>query len=130
MFCQHIEHKRSTLRQLTRQLTTVAEAEEEESDIFDITLLRFLAAFVYVYLAFELVAGIVQVSSGHLGDFYPGWACIVVGLLGIAEVTALLIFLMELKRKVRMETLNFKICCVCEQEDATLDVDFGSAPCL
>ena len=99
---QHIEHKRSTFR----QLSTVAEAEDEESDIFDIALLRFLAAFVYVYLAFELVAGIVQVSSGHLRIFFPGWACITVGLLGIAEVTALLIFLMELKRKVCRFRIN------------------------
>ena len=79
----------------------VAHLEEEEQDIFDITLLRILAAFVYVYLAFELIAGVVQVSSGHLNDFFPGWVSIMVGLLGIAEVTALLIFLMELKRKVR-----------------------------
>ena len=88
---QSIDHKMSV---------NVAHLEEEEQDIFDITLLRFLAAFVYVYLAFELIAGIVQVSSGHLNEFFPGWVTIILGLLGIAEVTALLIFLMELKRKV------------------------------
>ena len=88
---QNIDHKMST---------NAAHLEEEEQDIFDITLLRFLAAFVYVYLAFELIAGIVQVSSGHLNEFFPGWVTIILGLLGIAEVTALLIFLIELKRKV------------------------------
>ena len=80
--------------------TCAADVEEEEKDNFDISLLRFTAAFAYVYLAFVLVAGIVQVSSGHLNDFFPGWVSIMLGLLGIAEVTALLIFLMELKRKV------------------------------
>ena len=80
--------------------TCAADFEEEESDDFDISLLRFLAAFVYVYLAFDLIAGIVQVSSGHLDEFFPGWVSVLLALLGIAEVTALLCFLMELKRKV------------------------------
>ena len=88
---QNIDHKMST---------NAAHLEEEEQDIFDITLLRFLAAFVYVYLAFELIAGVVHVSSGHMNQFFPGWMAIILGLLGIAEATALLIFLMELKRKV------------------------------
>ena len=91
-FLQHIDDKMATC---------AADFEEEESDDFDISLLRFLAAFVYVYLAFDLVAGVVQVSSGHLHEFFPGWMSVLMALLGILEVTAILTFLMELKRKVR-----------------------------
>ena len=40
--------------------TCAADLVEEEDDDTDITLLRFTAAFVYVYLAFVLVAGIIQ----------------------------------------------------------------------
>ena len=102
-FWQKIDHKiaTSTTTSAVRWQLALARLEEEENDNFDISLLRFTAAFAYVYLAFVLIAGVVQVSSGHLNDFFPGWVSIMVGLLGIAEVTALLIFLMELKRKVR-----------------------------
>ena len=82
--------------------TCAADLQQEEDDDTDITLLRFTAAFVYVYLAFVLIAGIIQLSSGHLNEFFSGWVSVLNGILGISETTALLLFLMELKGKVRV----------------------------
>ena len=84
-----------------QRATTTAEQEEEHHDNHAINLLRFSAIVYYLYLALILVAGIYHVSYlGSGQNFRSGLLSIFVGALGIAEVTALLMFLFQLKRKV------------------------------
>ncbi len=77
----------------------MADLEEEDDDDFDISLLRFTSFFAYAYLGFTIITGVVHVSLGS-ESFFPGWAHIVSAVLVMGEITALLIFLIELKGKV------------------------------
>ena len=78
----------------------IAEAEIEKDDSYDINLLRFTGSFGFVYLAFFLLAGIDYVSS-QTGLMRPeGWVTIVMGILGFAEISFIITFLAQLKRKV------------------------------
>ena len=66
-------------------------AEVEIDDSYDINLLRFTGAFAFVYLAFILHAGI---------DHALCVVSITMGVLGFVEISAIITFLAELKRKV------------------------------
>ena len=100
---------------------SLVEAEIEKDDSYDINLLRFTGSFGLVYLAFLLLAGIDYVSSNNCNpDFCTtatgvqsncgecgyqllrpeGWVTIMMGILGFAEISAIITFLAQLKRKV------------------------------
>jgi hypothetical protein len=83
----------------SKTTSCLADFEEEEEDDFDISLLRLTAFFNYSYLVFVLITGVVHVAEGS-DVFFPGWMHIVNALVVMAETTALLIFLIELKGKV------------------------------
>ena len=72
--------------------------KEEEEDNFDIALLLFTTGFNFVHISFVFYAGVVHVMSGN-NSFFPGWMSILFSLLNMVEVTALLIFLIELENK-------------------------------
>ena len=80
------------------------ESEMEEDDSFDINLLRFTGSFGFVYLAFTFLAGLDHATSGRVSlgplQVNEGWVSIVMGTLGLIEISVIITFLAELKRKV------------------------------
>ena len=72
--------------------------KEEEDDNFDIALLLSITGFNFLQISLVFYAGLVHLMSGN-NSFYPGWMSILFSILCMAEVTALLIFLIELKNK-------------------------------
>ena len=90
--------------------TCIVEAEIEKDDSYDINLLRFTGTFGFVYLAFLLLAGIDYVSAPPLRVPYSstgrvlapeeGWVTIMMGILGFVEISVIITFLAQLKRKV------------------------------
>ena len=80
--------------------TCIVEAEIEKDDSYDVNLLRFTGSFGFVYLAFLLLAGIDYVSTGDGLLMYEGWVTIMMGILGFVEISFIITFLAQLKRKV------------------------------
>ena len=87
----------------------IVEEEIEKDDSYDINLLRFTGSFGFVYLAFFLLAGIDYVSSHYCNERIctetglmrpEGWVTIMMGILGFAEISFIITFLAQLKRKV------------------------------
>ena len=76
--------------------------KEEAKGNFDISVLRFLSTFNYVHVGFSLFAGIMHISMGE-DSFFTGWLSTINSLLNMMEVTALMIFLIELKGKVSIK---------------------------
>ena len=100
-----------TLHPKPRAISLV-EAEIEKDDSYDINLLRFTGTFGFVYLAFLLLAGIDYLSTNYCNDQAcwrdsniglqrpEGWVTIMMGTLGFAEISSIITFLAQLKRKV------------------------------
>jgi len=83
--------------------TGLFEAEMEKDDSYDINLLRFTGSFGFVYLAFTFLAGLDHATSGRVSlgplQVNEGWVSIVMGTLGLIEISVIITFLAELKRK-------------------------------
>ena len=72
--------------------------KEDEDDSFDTAVLLSTTGFNFVQISFVFYAGVAHVIHGDASSF-SGWNSILFALLCMVEVTALLIFLIELKSK-------------------------------